>query len=85
MKYIVVYEQIPNNWCAYVPDLPGCIATAKTREAVRELIREAMVFHLEGMLQDDEPIPQPGYWAEELEIDPPSLPVDEAQPARRTS
>ena len=83
-RYIVVYEQSPNSWGAYVPDLPGCVAVADGTEEVRQLIREAIVLHLEGMLLDDEPIPQPGYWAEEVEIHPPSLPADEPQPARRS-
>lgn len=82
MKYIVVYEETPNNWCAYVPDLPGCIATAATREGVRELIREAIAFHLEGMLLDDEPLPEPGYWAEELEIPEPITPTEGGQTTR---
>ena len=43
MQYVIVYEQTPNNWAAYVPDLPGCIATGKTREEVDRLIREAIV------------------------------------------
>ena len=81
MKYIVVYEQTPNNWCAYVPDLPGCIATAKTRDGVRRMIQEAIEFHLEGMAEDNEPPPAPGYWAEEVEVLP-SAPVDEARPTR---
>jgi predicted RNase H-like HicB family nuclease len=75
MKFIVVYEQAPHNWGAYVPDLPGCVATGETKEETRRLIREAIVFHLEGMLEDNEPIPTPGTWAEELEIEVPAPPV----------
>ena len=43
MQYVVVYEQAPENWAAYVPDLPGCVAAADTRDEVAQLIREAIV------------------------------------------
>ena len=49
MKYAVVYEKAPNNYSAYVPDLPGCVATGATRQDVERNIREAIAFHLEGM------------------------------------
>lgn len=48
MKYTVVMERTPNNYSAYVPDLPGCVATANTREALLEEIRDAIEFHIEG-------------------------------------
>lgn len=57
MKYAVVYEQTPNNFAAYVPDLPGCIATGKTLDEVKQLIREGIQFHLEGMRESGEQIP----------------------------
>ena len=47
MKYVVVYEQAPNNWAAYVPDLPGCVAAGDTREETEQLIREAIALHVE--------------------------------------
>ena len=59
MKYTVVIERTPNNHAAYVPDLPGCVATANTREALLEEIREAIEFHIEGMREDGEPVPEP--------------------------
>ena len=58
-KYIVIYEHGPDNWSAYVPDLPGCIATGKTREEIEQQIREAIEFHIEGMQQHGEPVPEP--------------------------
>ena len=64
MKYTVVIERAPNNYAAYVPDLPGCVATATTREAVLEEIRGAIEFHIEGMREDGEPIPKPTTTAE---------------------
>lgn len=57
MKYAVVYEQTPNNYSAYIPDLPGCIATGKTRDEVERLISEGIRFHLELMRESGEPIP----------------------------
>ena len=59
MRYTVVIERTPNNYAAYVPDLPGCVATASTREELLEEIREAIEFHIEGMREDGEPVPEP--------------------------
>ena len=59
MKYTVVIEKTPNNYAAYVPDLPGCVATAGTREELLDEIREAIEFHIEGMREDGEPLPEP--------------------------
>ena len=59
MKYTVVIERTSNNYAAYVPDLPGCVATANTREELLEEIREAVEFHIEGMREDGEAIPEP--------------------------
>ena len=68
MKYAVVYEKAPGNCSAYVPDLPGCIATGATREEVKKSIREAIAFHIEGMQLEDLPIPEPSAWAETVEV-----------------
>ena len=59
MKYTVVIERTANNYAAHVPDLPGCVATAGTREEVLKEIREAMEFHIVGMREDSEVIPEP--------------------------
>ena len=58
-RYAVVLEKGKRNWSAYVPDLPGCITTGKTREETERNIREAIEFHLEGMREVGEPIPEP--------------------------
>ena len=68
MKYTVVIEKAPNNYAAYVPDLPGCVATGRTPEEVLVEIREAMEFHIEGMLEDGEPIPEPQSTAVVVEL-----------------
>ncbi|MDE2815350.1 MAG: type II toxin-antitoxin system HicB family antitoxin [Chloroflexota bacterium] len=59
MKYAVVIENTPQNYSAYVPDLPGCVATGSTREEVTRHIREAIAFHVECMREDGEPLPEP--------------------------
>lgn len=59
-KYAVIYEQGPKSIGAYVPDLPGCVAAAETMGAVQKLIREAIQIHLDGMVEDGQPIPEPG-------------------------
>ena len=59
MKYTVVIERTPNNYAAYVPDLPGCVATASSREELLDEIRQAIEFHIQGMREDGEPVPEP--------------------------
>ena len=59
MKYAIVIEKAKNNYSAYVPDLPGCIATGGTVEEVEQQIRETIEFHLDGMREDGEPISTP--------------------------
>ncbi|MBI4083173.1 MAG: type II toxin-antitoxin system HicB family antitoxin [Candidatus Lambdaproteobacteria bacterium] len=57
MKYLVIYEQGPTSWGAYVPDLPGCAVVGETEDEVRALMRDALALHLEGMRQGGESIP----------------------------
>ncbi|MDH5246390.1 MAG: type II toxin-antitoxin system HicB family antitoxin [Betaproteobacteria bacterium] len=59
MRYAIVIENAGPNYSAYVPDLPGCIATGATIEEVEHEIRAAIEFHLEGMREDGTPIPPP--------------------------
>ena len=59
MRYAVVIEKAEGNYSAYVPDLPGCVATGSTEEEAEEQIREAIEFHLQGMREDGLPIPEP--------------------------
>jgi predicted RNase H-like HicB family nuclease len=68
MKYAVVYEQGPSSIGATVPDLPGCVAVAKTLDEARKLIAEAIEFHIEGMRQHGESVPAPTTVAELVEI-----------------
>ncbi len=67
-KYAVVFEKAPNNWAAYVPDLPGCVTTGHTLEDTRRLIAEAIGFHIEGMRRRGEPVPEPTTVTDTVEI-----------------
>jgi len=58
-NYAVVYERTPNNYGAYVPELPGCIATGKSWQEIQTMIREAIVFHIEGLIESGDPLPDP--------------------------
>ena len=67
MRYLVIIEKGKSSWGAHVPDLPGCIAVARTRKEVRVLIKEAIDFHLEGLREHGEPIPVPSSESEFIE------------------
>ena len=58
-RFAVVFEKAPNNWSAYVPDLPGCVTTGATLDETRINIREAIELHLQSMAEVGEPIPDP--------------------------
>jgi len=68
VRYLVVVEKGPTSFGAYVPDLPGCMAAAETREEVLVSIHEAIEFHLEGLKEDGQPIPQPASSSEVVEV-----------------
>ena len=68
MQYLVVIEKGPSSFGAYVPDLPGCVAVAETRDEVTKLIHEAIGFHIEGMKEDGVPIPAPHSSGELVEV-----------------
>ena len=58
MKYTVIYERSATGYGAYVPDLPGCVATGKTKAQVKRLMREAIELHIESLKQHGEPVPE---------------------------
>ena len=68
MRYAIVIEQAEGNYSAYVPDLPGCVATGATVTEVEVEIREAIAFHLEGMREDGHPVPKPSSQVEYVEV-----------------
>jgi predicted RNase H-like HicB family nuclease len=67
MRYAVVIEKAEGNYSAYVPDLPGCVATGDTVKAVEGEIRDAIRFHIEGLKADGLPIPAPTSIADYVE------------------
>ena len=69
MRYLVVIEEGPSSFGAYVPDLPGCIAAAETKVEALELIREAMELHVDDMKSAGLPIPKPASVSEVVEIE----------------
>ncbi|MFM9912278.1 MAG: type II toxin-antitoxin system HicB family antitoxin [Methylophilaceae bacterium] len=68
MRYAIVVEKTENNYSAYVPDLPGCVATGKTFKETENEIREAISFHLDGLREDGLVVPFPSSIVEYLEI-----------------
>lgn len=68
MRYAVVIEKGPKSFGAYVPDLPGCVAVGSSAEEVKKLIAEAVVLHLEGLREDNLPIPDAVSECEYVEI-----------------
>ena len=70
MRYAIVLERGPTSYGAYVPDLPGCVAAAETRDEALTLIREAIEFHLEELHRDGLSAPEPLSTAEYVEITP---------------
>ncbi len=65
LRYAVVFEQTPNNYAAYAPDVPGCVSTGTTWDEMHAMIREALAFHIEDMVELGEPIPEPRMSIEE--------------------
>jgi predicted RNase H-like HicB family nuclease len=67
-KFAVVIEAGPNNYSAYVPDLPGCVSTGRTLAEIEKNIREAIEYHIEGMIEDGDPVPEPTSRVIEVEL-----------------
>ncbi len=58
-KYTVIYEEMEENYSAYVPDLPGCVAAADTQEEIEQMIKEAIELYIETLTLDGLPVPEP--------------------------
>jgi predicted RNase H-like HicB family nuclease len=67
MRYAIVIERVAGNYSAYVPDLPGCVATAATVSEVESEIREVIRFHIDGLKVDGSAVPTPTSIAEYIE------------------
>jgi predicted RNase H-like HicB family nuclease len=71
-RFLIIIEPGSYNYSAYVPDLPGCIATGRTLDEVKSNMREAISMHLEGMLEDNEAIPSSSSLAEYMDVPSPT-------------
>lgn len=67
-QYLVVYEKAGNNYSAYVPDLPGCVACGDTLEETEQLMRGAIELYLEALAEEGQPIPEPTTEARLLDV-----------------
>lgn len=83
--YTIIIEKSKRNYGAYVPDLPGCVATGATVEEVQRLMQEGIAFHLEGMREDGDPIPEPSVTAAVIAVAVPPTPARGMAPRRARS
>jgi predicted RNase H-like HicB family nuclease len=67
-RFLIVIEKADGNYSAYSPDLPGCAATGKTREELEKNMYEAIEFHIQGLKEDNLPVPEPHAVAEYIVI-----------------
>jgi len=67
-KYLVVFEPTQTGFSAYSPDLPGCISTGRTREEVEQNMREAITFHVDGLREEGQAVPEPGSYSAYIEL-----------------
>ena len=67
-RFLVVIEKADENYAAYSPDLPGCVATGDTREETERLMHEAIAMHVRGLVEDGEPIPESQSFAEYIAV-----------------
>jgi predicted RNase H-like HicB family nuclease len=67
-RYTVFIEPTATGFSAYVPDLPGCVAAASTLDETRQLIKEAIEFHIEGMRMNGDAVPEPTRLIEQVEV-----------------
>lgn len=67
-KYLIVIEPTQTGFSAYSPDLPGCVSTGRTREQVEQNMREAVAFHLDGLREDGQAVPEPNTYSVYIEL-----------------
>ena len=67
-NWLILLEHAERNWAAYAPDLPGCVATGRTRAETLQRMREAIALHLDGLREDGMPLPRPSTRAEKLSV-----------------
>ena len=66
--YLIIIESGKHNYSAYAPNLPGCVATGKTLEEVKRNMQGAIEFHIQGLLEEREPVPEPTSIAERVQV-----------------
>ncbi len=71
-RFLIIIEEGQQNYSAYAPDLPGCVATGHTREEVEQNMRQAIAMHIQGMVEDQEPIPITHTTAEYIDVSLPN-------------
>ena len=67
-RYAIVVEKAASNYAAYVPDLPGCVATGATLEDTERRLREAIEVHVQGLRDDGLPVPEPTSVVDYVEV-----------------
>ncbi len=67
-RFLIIVEKADENYSAYSPDLPGCVATGKTREEVKRNMQEAIAMHVQGLLEDNLPVPESQASAEYIHV-----------------
>lgn len=80
-RFLIVIEKVNNNYSAYSPDLPGCAATGANREEVEQNMYDAIEMHIQGLIEDNSPIPESNSFAEYMTVNEKSGTFDIAQPA----
>ncbi len=80
-RFLIVIEKANNNYSAYSPDLPGCAATGANREEVEQNMYDAIEMHIQGLIEDNSPIPKSNSFAEYVAVNEKSATSDIAQPA----
>ncbi|OGD21246.1 MAG: hypothetical protein A2Y69_14580 [Candidatus Aminicenantes bacterium RBG_13_59_9] len=68
MKYLIIIEKAVKNYSTYSPDLPGCVATGKTRETAEKNMKKAIEMHIRGLRRDHQPLPEPRSGAEYVRV-----------------
>jgi predicted RNase H-like HicB family nuclease len=67
-KYLIVIEKSTSGFSAYSPDLPGCVSTGRSQEEVEKNMREAIAFHLDGLREEGQPVPEPQSYSAYVEL-----------------
>lgn len=68
MRYLIVIEKAGRNFSAYAPDLPGCVATGKSRRQTEQRMHAAIAMHIQGLKEDGLPVPKPEAQAVEVAV-----------------